>query len=151
MGLAPLPLRAAPAIFAARNNALLFGLGAIVGAWRLLGRGRGLAGASAFGAAPPSLAVLVALAAPFVVLDDLRTAAADLEMGAVDGRGPGRVVVAEVVREMEGRGAAGWTDAADGGRGMTGRAVDVPLKDCREEEREGTDCPEAWRTEVGRY
>lgn len=32
--------------WAARNCALLFGLGAIVGAWRLLGRGLGLEGAS---------------------------------------------------------------------------------------------------------
>ena len=108
MGFAPFPLSAAPAIFAARNNALLLGLGAMVGAWRLLGRGRGFAGASVFGAAPPLLLeVLAPLAAPLAVLDDLRTAPADLEVGAVEGRGPGRVLVAEVVREREGREAPG--------------------------------------------
>jgi len=36
----------AASFWAALNCALLFGLGAIAGAWRLLGRGLGLAGAS---------------------------------------------------------------------------------------------------------
>lgn len=35
-----------PSILAARSCALLFGLGAMVGAWRLLGRGLALDGAS---------------------------------------------------------------------------------------------------------
>jgi len=45
-GFFPLVAAATASILAARNCALLFGLGAMVGAWRLLGRGLGLAGAS---------------------------------------------------------------------------------------------------------
>ncbi len=152
------PPSAAPAIFAARNNALLLGLGVIVGACRLLGRGRGFTGAAALGVAAPAplvvpivlgvvapltvplvLGAAAALAAPFV----LRTGApVGLGAGRRDGRGPVPADALDVVRERGGREGA----AADGGREMMGRAEVVPLKDCREEEREGTDCAEGWRT-----
>ena len=60
--------------------------------------------------------------------------------GAVDGRGPGREpVVREVVRvSVVGRVTPlVCMDAAEGGREKLGRAEEVPLKDCREEERAG--------------
>lgn len=75
---------------------------------------------------------------PFV----LGTALVDLGAGRRGGRGPVPVDTLEVVRERAGRDA----EAAEGGRETTGRAEDVPLKDCRDDDREGTDCAEGWRT-----
>lgn len=104
LGFVWFPPSAAPAILAARNNALLLGLGAIVGACRLLGRGRGFAGASTLGAplvaplvlgAPLILGAtpLILRAAPLV----LRTALADLGAGLRYGREPVLVDALEVV------------------------------------------------------
>ena len=145
MGFAWVPPRAAPAIFAARNNALLLGLGVMVGACRLLGRGRGFAGASALVAEAPLAVPLVLGAVPLVLGTTplvlgampfvLGTALVDLGAGRRDGRGPVPVDILEVVRERAGREGA----AAEGGREMTGRAEDVPLKDCRDDDREGRD------------
>lgn len=145
MGFPWFPPKAAPAIFAARNNALLLGLGVIVGACRLLGRGRGFAGASTLGVVAPLVVPFVLGAAPFVLGSTpfvLGTALVDLGAGRRDGRGPVPVDTLEVVRERAGRDA----EAAEGGREITGRAEDVPLKDCRDDDREGTDCAEGWRT-----
>ena len=86
-----------------------------------------------FGAMP-----LVLEAAPLI----LGTALVDFGAGRREGRGAVPVEVLVVVRERAGRDAA----AADGGRDMTGRAEDVPLNDCRDEEREGTDWLDGWRT-----
>lgn len=134
------PVSAAPAIFAALSSALLFVLGAITGACRLLGRGRGFAGASSFGGASP-------FAFPFA----LRTDPDGFADAAVDGRGPGRVPTSEVVRDSAGRVTPLVAiDAADGGRARLGRAEGTPLKDCREEEREGTDWLDGWRTSTAR-
>lgn len=133
-GVAP---SAALAIFAARSSALLFVRGATVGACKLLGRGRGFAGAtgSSFGAG-------VGLARG--------TVGAVFDANAAEGRGAGLAVeVSEVVRESARRAGAGpaVVDAAEGGRENVGRAELVPLKDWREEDREGPVC-EGWRTGV---
>ncbi len=135
-GVAP---NAALAIFAARSSALLFVRGATIGACKLLGRGRGFAGAAgssfSFGAG-------VGLA--------LGTVGAVFDANAAEGRGAGLVVeVREVVRESARRAGAApaAVDAAEGGRENVGRAELVPPKDWREEEREGPVC-EGWRTGV---
>ena len=134
-GVAPI---AAPAIFAALSSALLFGRGAIVGACRLLGRGFGFAGAAvAAGAAVPFAFPFVFGAMPDVLVVGAR------EGRAVDGRG----AVSDVGRvRVEGRDDAGCTDAADGGRARLGREDGTPLKDCRDEDREGTEAVEDPRT-----
>ena len=124
--LAWLPVKAAPAIFAALSSALLFVLGATVGACRLLGRGRGFAGASSFGSACPLA---------------FGTDCDDFADGAVDGRDAGRPALREVVRDSAGRETplVCCIDAAEGGRAKDGREEGTPLKDCRELDREGRD------------
>ena len=115
----------------------MFCLGAIAGGCRLLGRGRGFAGASSFG---------VGVLSPLT----LGTAPVVLAPGAVEGRGPGRPMVKDVARlRVAGRDEPFVVDADDGGREKEGRADDVPLKDCREDEREGVDWDDGWRTETG--
>lgn len=122
---------AAAAIFCARRSALLFARGAMVGAWRLLGRG--FAGLASF--------VLPLLVAD-VVLADVDTER-EVEGGGreVEVEHCVLVVVLEagVMRDAMGRDGDGWTDAAEGGREMEGRAELVPLKDVRDVDREG-DC-----------
>lgn len=107
--------------------------GAMVGACRLLGRGRGFAGvASAF-----ALPLLVA---------DVVLAVVDIEGREADvgGREVERCVLVvvlaedvEVTRDVMGRDGVGWTDAAEGGRETVGRVELVPLKDVRDDDREG--------------
>ena len=136
------PPTAALAIFAARSRALLFVRGAMVGADKLLGRGAGRLAGAGVGGAPLDAAVEVDAAedvAPFAFPFAFRTAPAEREAGAVEGRGAGRAAGVLVVRASVVRaGAAGCTDAAEGGRAKLGREVGVPLKDCREDERDGT-------------
>ena len=137
------PPIAALAIFAALSSALLFVRGATVGAWRLLGRGRGFAGVSAAGGEAP-------FALPFA----FGTTPEDFDVGARDGREPAvpvlRVPVREVVRVRVAGRKAGCREAAEGGRAREGREEDVPLKDCRDEERDGTEGAEDPRTVAGK-
>ena len=117
----------------------MFARGAIVGACRLLGRGRGFAGL----ASPFALPLLVADAVLVAVDMEGREA----EVGGREdggGREVERWVLAavlvedvEVTRDATGREGVGWTDAAEGGREIEGRAELVPLKDVRDDDREG--------------
>ena len=111
----------------------MFARGTIVGACRLLGRGRGFAG------------VASAFALPLLVADAVLAAADTEEREAdVDGREVERCVLvvvraedAGVTRDVMGREGVGWTDAAEGGRETVGRVELVPLKDVRDDDREG--------------
>lgn len=134
---------AAAAIFCARRSALLFARGAMVGACRLLGRGRGFAGLASF-----ALPLLVADAVLAAVDTEGREAEVDgreVDVGGREAEGGGReaeggareagrcvlggvlVENMEVTRDIRGRDGVGWTDAAEGGREMEGRAELVPL------------------------
>ena len=80
---------------------------------------------------------------------DLGTVPEDLAEGAVDGRGPGRPAVKEVVRESVGRETPfDSMEVEEGGREKLGRVDDVPLKDWREEAREGGACEDGVRTVI---
>ena len=117
----------------------MFVLGATVGACRLLGRGRGFAGAADSAAASVAFAVPLAIPLALVAEPD------DLAAGATEGRGAVRAPARDV-RDSMGREVEGCAEAAEGGRATLGREVDVPLKDCREEAREGTEDDDGPRT-----